>query len=1044
MSTIEHLRIPTRGPALIAFLTAAFLCDRACGQETLHSFPGPQGFPNSLLLGGDGNFYGTTRGDGLNGFGTVFKMTPAGLLSTLVSFTNTNGSSPQAPLLQASDGNFYGTTYLGGDLSLNNGAGRGTVFRMTPDGTLTALVRFNVANGSHPYAGLVQGSDGNFYGTTYLGGDLTLNNGAGRGTVFKMTPDGTLTTLVRFNVTNGGHPAGGLVEGSDGNFYCTTYLGGNLTLNNGAGRGTVFKMTPDGTLTTLVQFNVANGGHPYAGLVQGSDGDFYGTTYWGGNLALNNGAGDGTVFKVTTNGTLTTLVAFAGTNGAHPYAGVVQGGDGDFYGTVYWGGDPLVNSGNGYGSVFKLTPAGALTTLVSFTGDNGAYPFAGVTQGTDGNIYGAATQGGPGGGGTVFRVNLSAPLSLTQQPDDHSVSLGANATFQVTAYGAPPLGYQWRFNDQALSNATNPSLTITNVQLTNAGAYTVVVTNLAGSVTSRVATLQVDAAFTKVMTGALVTTLGTGTACAWGDYDHDGFIDLIVTSAFSPNNNTGQKNLLFHSNRDGTFTSITSTPITLEARDWRGSSWMDYDNDGWLDLYVASTGDNGFATENELFRNNGNGTFTKMTSGAVGAIVPGGGGSESPVWADFDRDGFVDMYIARYGTGWLFRNQGNGTFAQVTTGAIGVNQANAGSYGSIWGDYDNDGWPDLLVTTKDDALHSQTNFLYHNSAGGSFTRIASGPVPTDNEYSVGCAWGDYDNDGWLDLFVVNGLDYQTTCSLYHNNGDGTFTKMSSDQVGSIASDQAFFGNCAWGDYDNDGYLDLFVTVVQTSAVNFLYHNNGDGSFTRITLGSPVNDRGVSVGCAWGDYDNDGFLDLFVARGTHILPTANLLYHNNGNSNAWLTIKLVGTVSNRSAIGAKVRVKATVAGKTFWQLREINTGSGYCTGPLEAHFGLGDATNADNVRIEWPSGTVQEFYNVAPRQILTYTEPPRLLASATNGVPQFVLKGGRFMQYDILASTDLATWSPVGTVTITNMNGTAQITDPNAPGSDCGFYRAVAR
>jgi hypothetical protein len=153
--------------------------------------------------------------------------------------------------------------------------------------------------------------------------------------------------------------------------------------------------------------------------------------------------------------------------------------------------------------------------------------------------------------------------------------------------------------------------------------------------------------------------------------------------------------------------------------------------------------------------------------------------------------------------------------------------------------------------------------------------------------------------------------------------------------------------------------------------------------------------------------------------------------------------LVGTVSNRSAIGAKVRVKATIGGKTFWQMREINTGDGFSAGPLDAHFGLGNATNIDTLRIEWPSGIVQEFQNVAPKQILTITEPPRLLASTTNGVPQFSLKGGRFMQYDIQASSDLMAWSPVSTVTITNLSGTAQIIDPGAPGSDHRFYRAVS-
>jgi hypothetical protein len=194
-----------------------------------------------------------------------------------------------------------------------------------------------------------------------------------------------------------------------------------------------------------------------------------------------------------------------------------------------------------------------------------------------------------------------------------------------------------------------------------------------------------------------------------------------------------------------------------------------------------------------------------------------------------------------------------------------------------------------------------------------------------------------------------------------------------------------------------------------------------------------------------DYDNDGFIDLFVSMSqlANNSPGRNLLYHNNGNTNAWLEVKLVGTVANRSAIGAKVRLHATTGGKTFWQLREINGGMGYDSKPLVAHFGLGDATNADTLRVEWPSGTVQAFQNVAARQTLTITEPPRLLVSATNGTPQFFLKGGRFMQYDIQTSSDLSAWSALGTLTITNFNGISQIIDTNPPASDQRFYRAVS-
>jgi hypothetical protein len=238
-------------------------------------------------------------------------------------------------------------------------------------------------------------------------------------------------------------------------------------------------------------------------------------------------------------------------------------------------------------------------------------------------------------------------------------------------------------------------------------------------------------------------------------------------------------------------------------------------------------------------------------------------------------------------------------------------------------------------------------------------------------------------------------------------------------------------------------LDLIVANYGNGGKNRLYHNNGDGTFTRVAMGSIADDLGNSFGCIWGDYDRDGFLDLFVSNGINSTGERNdFLYHNDGNSNAWLTIKCVGTRSNRSAIGAKVRVMATIAGKTFWQLREINTGDGNSQSTLEAHFGLGNATNVETLRIEWPSGTVQEFANVAAKQYLTIAEPSRLVATSSNGIPQFTLQGGRNMQYDIQTSTNLTAWSLLDTLTITSADGTALITDTNALVSEQRYYRAV--
>lgn len=288
-----------------------------------------------------------------------------------------------------------------------------TVFKMTTNGTLTTLVLFDGLNGNYPSARLIPGSDGNLYGTTSAGG------GSGFGTVFKMTTNGTLTTLVSFNNPDGGNPIASLSSGNDGNLYGTTYNGGSN------GGGTVFKVTTNGTLATLVSFNGPNGSGPWGDLTLGSDGNFYGTTEYGGSSFY------GTVFKVTTHGTLTTLVSFNQGNGANPHAALTLGNDGNFYGTTSHGG-----SGN-YGTVFKVTTNGTLTTLVSFNNANGEDPSAGLALGNDGNFYGTTRAGGSGYG-TVFKLTTNGALtslvsfnSGTGFPP-HGLTLGGDGNFYGT------------------------------------------------------------------------------------------------------------------------------------------------------------------------------------------------------------------------------------------------------------------------------------------------------------------------------------------------------------------------------------------------------------------------------------------------------------------------------------------------------------------------------------------------------------------------------------------------------------------------------------
>lgn len=331
---------------------------------------------------------------------------PAPILNVIYNVTTSNGKGfyPLAALTQGSDGNFYGSTEYGG-----NGH-KGTIFKVTLTGTLTTLVSFNGTNGAFPMAALVQGNDGNFYGTTSQGGD----NHAG--TIFKVTPAGVLTTLASFDTTvppnSNWSPLAGaaLVQDSDGSFYGTTPVGGSKY-------GALFKMTPAGVLTALasfttilpsrfhlndVAFDTNNSNYISTAtlpLVLGSDGNFYGTTWNSGSSKR------GTIFKATPAGVLTTLVTFNIENGANPSGSLVQGNDGNFYGTTYGGGS------NDDGTVFKMTPAGALTTLVSFDRTNGMEPSGGLVKGHDGNFYGTTNLGGTNKYGTIFKITPAGAVT---------------------------------------------------------------------------------------------------------------------------------------------------------------------------------------------------------------------------------------------------------------------------------------------------------------------------------------------------------------------------------------------------------------------------------------------------------------------------------------------------------------------------------------------------------------------------------------------------------------------------------------------------------
>jgi hypothetical protein len=477
-------------------------------------------------------------------------------------------------------------------------------------------------------------------------------------------------------------------------------------------------------------------------------------------------------------------------------------------------------------------------------------------------------------------------------------------------------------------------------------------------------------AFTKIMTGAHVTTPSASRSVNWIDYNKDGVLDLFVSNGPS----SGQNNFLYRG--DGppeySFTPVTGSPIVQDNAKSDGSSWADVDNNGTLDAFIV----NWYGQNNMLFMGDGHGAFTRVTSGIV---VTDGGYSETCSWGDYDNDGHVDLYVTNSGyigvRAWensLYHNNGDSTFSKILSGEI-VTDAYY-SRGCTWIDYDSDGDIDLFVANE----NGGNNCLYRNmlveSSTATFQKVTTGSIVNDGGDSWSGSWGDYDNDGDPDLFVANTSNQDNF--LYTNNGDGTFTKVT---AGVIVHDGGWSASGAWGDLDNDGDLDLTVTSAYgpSQLRNVLYRNTlmetGEAHFEKVISGPFVNDAGFSYGIALGDYDRDGDLDAFVAK-TYSENENNALFRNDyAGGNHWLEVKCSGNPSNRAAIGARIRARAIVGGIPQWQLREISGQSGYCGQSLEAHFGLGDATVIDSLIVLWPSGNTDVFTSVGTNRVLSIVE-----------------------------------------------------------------------
>ncbi|MHB1743284.1 MAG: CRTAC1 family protein [Acidobacteriaceae bacterium] len=489
---------------------------------------------------------------------------------------------------------------------------------------------------------------------------------------------------------------------------------------------------------------------------------------------------------------------------------------------------------------------------------------------------------------------------------------------------------------------------------------------------------------------------GAGSGCAWIDYNNDGLLDLYVVNGrhiagltdHSAPDGRNATNHLYRNNGDGTFTDVTAQAGVAGKGFGVGVTAGDFDNDGNEDLYVTNY------NSAILYHNNGNGTFADVTEKA-GVQNPHFG--TGAAFVDYDRDGRLDLFVGNYlkfdpnyrqyytaqhypgplgyapETNRLFHNNGDGTFTDVSQ-ASGIASQPGRAMGMTVGDYDNDGWPDIYV-----ANDTMPSFLYHNNHNGTFTDVASDLYVAygqngEASTAMGPIFGDYNNDGWLDLFVSDAHFHR----FYQNPGKagGAFQDVTNaSNVGAVSGQFAGWGD-GFFDFDNDGWKDLFIVngglVWLVPMPSSLLRNNGDGTFADVSLhtGGFFREQIVGRGACFADYDNDGYIDAFVTT----LGGKGILLHNTpppGKRNHWLTIKLVGTRSNRDGYGASLEA---VAG-TLRQFVQSTSESGYLSqSDPRPHFGLSTHTEVDTLTIHWPSGTVQTLKNVRADQILTVTEP----------------------------------------------------------------------
>jgi len=760
-------------------------------------------------------------------FGLLVWVALAGVLkadaqpvTTIYSFME-GPANPRAGLTLGNDGNFYGTTEYGG-------GGEGTLFKLTTNGIMTILVNFNgYGNGSLPVANLLLGPDGNFYGTTLDGGtNITGTNATG--TVFKMTTNGTLTTLVNFNGLNGGIPVAGLALGADGNFYGTTEFGGLYA------DGMVFKMTTNGTLTTLVNFNGTNGANPLASLTLGPGGNLYGTTRYGGT----NGSW-GTVFQVTTNGTFTTLLPFAGTNGAWPYGGVTVGPDGNLYGTTSEGFYP--NNATTGGNIFELTTNGVLTTLVRLAdlgGSNGVTPYAGLTLGPDGNFYGTTYAGGANGNGTVFQVSTNGTLAMLAQ---------AGIPFQAY-FGGFGVEYYSTNGGTNIAEVFNGTLTTLHSfsALTNG-------LNPDGAQPQASLTLGPDGNFYGTAYGGGATGYGTvfkvstnGIFSTVASFTGDTGVNPESTLTPGPNGSLyGTAKFGGIGGRGTLFKLTTSGALTMLVN-------FDSANDGANPQagLIPGPGGNFYGTAvgggTNLLDLGGN-NFDVLSDGTVFGLT---------------TNGILTPLVDFNGT------NGANPYGGLAVGADG-NLYGTTTYGGI----SNDGT--IFQITTNGTLTTLTNF---NGLNGANSQASLTLGPDGNFYGT-CGAGGLNGDGTVFQVTTNGA---LTTLAYFNGTNGA-----DPQAGLLLGlDGNFYGTTYEGGGRNDGTVFKITTSgTLTTLVNFA-QTNGEFPLAELALGPDGNFYGTTL---LGGVGNAGTVFKLATNGT-LTTVANFNFNDGEGLFGGLTLQ----------------------------------------------------------------------------------------------------------------------------------------------------------